>query len=212
MIFSITSTGTVGAVVVRERSRSLASAARVSSEVNTVDPTGRNLLVSSGLRNISGLDASSGGVIRRDARSAASTTMPTIASRSSVLANRYCMVWRAASAVRFHLRHVARFSPTASTTLRPSESITLSGMSSARNSKGAVFAVMVLAQRVASSPRRCDARSRHCPVSSARDRTCLSGLVESVAFARNRTITAGDGRRPCSVTYWAMRRSVSASM
>ena len=116
------------------------------------------------------------------------------------------MVWRAASAVRFHLRQVDRFSPTAPTTLRPIASITSRGTSSARSSRGASFAVTVRAQWVASSPSRCDALSRHSPVRSASERTCFSGLVANVACARSLMTVASDGCLPCRATYSAMSR------
>ena len=78
---------TVGPVVVRARSRRRSSAANSTSEENTVECFGRNTLVPSGRWNTVGLVASSGGVSRSDAPSAASTTRPTIASRSSTVAN-----------------------------------------------------------------------------------------------------------------------------
>src|SRR5699024_4208951 len=78
----------VGVVVVRERCSSRSSAVRSCSEENTVECLGRKALDPSGLRNSTGLVASSGGVSLSDACSAASTTMPTTASRSWVVANR----------------------------------------------------------------------------------------------------------------------------
>lgn len=113
---------------------------------------GRNLLVPSGRWKTTGLVASSGGVNRRDAASAASATSPTIASRSWVLANRQPIVCRAASAIRFHLRQVDRFSPTTETTAAPTSLITSNGTSSARSNKGVSFVATVRAHPVASLP------------------------------------------------------------
>lgn len=91
---------------------------------------GRNTDVPSTRWNAAGLD---GGVIRNDAHSAASTTSPITASRSDAEAKRCRIVWRAASAVRFQCRQVARFSLTAVITLNPSTSIASRGTSSARS-------------------------------------------------------------------------------
>ena len=76
----------------------------------------RKRLDPSGRRNNNGLDASSGGVSRSDACSAASVTIPVIASRSSAVANLMPMSWRLASECKFQRRHVDRFSPTSATT------------------------------------------------------------------------------------------------
>lgn len=81
-----------------------------------------------------GLEASSGGVSRMEACSAALTIIPVIASRPSVAANRQSIVCRAASAYRFQWLHVVRFSATAATTAEPSLAIRSSGTSAARSS------------------------------------------------------------------------------
>ena len=190
----------LGPVVVRARCRRRSSAARRVSEENSVECLGRNTEVPSGRRNSTGLVTSSGGVRRRDACSAASATMAVMTSRSSTVANRHPIVWRAASAIRFQRRHVERFSPTTSTTDRPTCPIRSNGTSSARNSNCCSPAVTVRAHAVASVPSCWLARVRQCSVSSAKDRTCLSGRVASVAWARSFMMVAGDGRLPCWVT------------
>jgi len=159
---------------------------------NTEDPSDR--------RNAAGEVARSGGVKRREACSAASATMATMATRSWMVANRHPIVCREASAIRFHLRQVERFSPTASTTEWPSSSTTSRGTSSARSSNGVSLSVTPRAHRVASWPSVLVARVHHSAVNSARDRTSFSGRVLRVAWARSFMIVAGDGRRPCAVT------------
>lgn len=181
MNFSTVATGTVGAVVVRERSNRRSSAASSSSEENTVECLGRNTLVPSTRRNAAGDVAGSGGVNRSEACSAASAIIPTTASRSCMGAKRQPIVCRAASAIRFHLRQVERFSPTTSTTLCLSSPTASSGTSSARSSKGLSLSMTVRAQAVASRPSTPVARARHSLVRSASDRTSFSGRVDKVA-------------------------------
>ena len=148
-----------------------------------------------------------------DSPLAASTTMPTTASRSRALANRHSIVCREASAHRFQCRHVERFSPTTLTTEEPTASITSSGMSSARSVGRAVpVAVSWRAHATAPVPRTPSARPRHSRVRSASERICFSGRVASVAVARIRITSAEDGRRPRSATYASTSRSVSASI
>lgn len=112
-------------------------------------------------------------------------------------ANRQPIVCRDASAMRFHRRQVERFSPTTSTTERPNSPITSSGTSSARRSSGLSLSVTWRAHIVASRPSVFVARARHSVVRSAKDRTCFSGRVASVAWARSLRIVAFEGWRPC---------------
>lgn len=95
--------------------------------------------------------------------------------------------------MRFQRRHVERFSPTTSTTDRPTSSIRSNGTSSARNSSCCSPPVTVRAHTLASTPSYWLARVRHRPVSSANERTCFSGRIASVAWARNRITVASDG-------------------
>ena len=109
---------TVGAVMASDRSSSRSSAASTSCEEYFTECLGRNTLVPSARVNAAGLRASSGGVSDTDCCWAASTTMPTTASRSSADAKRRCMVCRDASAIRFQCDHVDRLMLTCSTTAR----------------------------------------------------------------------------------------------
>lgn len=139
--------------------------------------------------------------------------MPVTASRSCVVANRQPIVCRAVSAVRFHLRHVGRFSPTTLMTYRPHWSIKSKGTSSARSNGGVTsFVSTSRAQVVASRPSTAAARCRHCSVNSAKERPVLSGRVASVACWRRRCSVSGAGCLPCFAVYSAINLSVSASM
>ncbi|WP_300083703.1 hypothetical protein, partial [Propioniciclava sp.] len=106
MIFSTVASVTVDPPRLAARSRSLSSAASWDSEVNTVELFGRNTEVPSVRRNTTGEAASSGGVKRSEANSAASATMATMASRSCMVAKRQPIVCRDASAMRFQRRQV----------------------------------------------------------------------------------------------------------
>ena len=181
VIVSTVARGTVGPARLAARSRSLSSAASWVSEVNTVELFGRNTELPSGRRNTTGEAASSGGVSRSETSSAASATIATMASRSCMVANRQPIVCRDASAMRFQRRQVERFSPTTSTTERPISPMTSSGTSSARSRSGLSLSVTSRAHVVASRPNDFVARSRHSTVRSAKDRTCFSGRVASVA-------------------------------
>ena len=201
VMVSMVSKATVGAVIFPARSRSRSSAASKPSEENTVEAEGRKRDVPSGRRNCAGLMASSGGVSLSDACSAVSTTMPVIALRSVVEANRNPMSCRDASACRFQRVHVDRFSPTMLVTVWPICLITSRDMSSARSVEGSIpLLVNALAQVVTSSPSSCVARCRHSTVRSARERMSLSGRVASVAWARSFNTVRGLGWCPCRAT------------
>ena len=173
---------------------------------------GRKTLVPSSLRNAAGLMASSGGVSATDCCWAASTTIPTTASRSVVLAKRRSIVCRDASASRFQWVQVERLTLTALTTSAPSASTAASGTSSARSGLAVLRARIVAAQAVGSPPTRSAARRRHSTVRSASDRISFGGRVASVAWARSSTIVFSEGLRPCTVTYSVMSRSFSNSI
>ena len=125
---------------------------------------------------------------------AASTTMPVMALRSMVEANRNPMSCLLASACRFQRVQVERFSPTIMVTVQPICSITSRGRSSARTVAGRTSLLMTTrVQVVASSPRTCVARCRHSAVRSARERTSFSGRVANVAWARSFNTILGLG-------------------
>ena len=83
---------------------------------------------------------------------------------------------------------------------RPTCPIRSNGTSSARNNSCRSPHVRLRAHTVASTPSCWLARVRHSAVSSANERTCFSGRVASVAWARSFMMVAGDGRLPCWVT------------
>ncbi len=177
-------------------------------EENTTECAGRNRELPSARRNTVGVTAYSGGVNRNETRSASPTTRDTNTSRSAAVANRSPIDCRAASATRFQCRHVDRFSPTTATTRAPIPATSASVRSPAVSSTGSPPPAIPRDHAAASPSRIAPARARHPAVSSARDRTCFSGRVDRVACCRNFTITARDGRRPCSTRY----RSISSSV
>ena len=165
---------------------------------------GRNTDDSSARRKTAGLDASSGGVSLRDSASAASTTIPITASRSRVLAKRYPIVCRAASAVRFQR---SRWSASPRSRQR-----SIRGSRRRRGERRQrAIATANHWQRLSSPssrlfPRNAPACSRHFGEVSER-MDLLFGRVASVAWARSLMIVAREGCLPCFSTYAAMSRS-----
>ena len=173
-----------------------------------------NRLVPSGRRNTAGVLAGGGAESSTDRASTAATSRRCRVSRSALLASRYFMVARAASAWMFQCDQVAldswrraRISATSSDSRSP---VSSSALRARRPVTRPVTEATKPGRLVVRST--AVARSRQCATSTASGYSVLSFRVARVARCRSRSFTASAGSRPVCTRYRSIRSSAASSI